>query len=219
MILLFIRSSVRRVVTVVTTNLKLDSAEWSKLPFNLKELYPLSLLSEIKNPTSLEHPFQVVGRTIAKALTNYHALPFYQDVPAYEAVRRFDTAPKEEAQLILWLCSFHEHYERYANYIQSGYIEAYGLDRNERDEYKYLLERITEIVSPQLVTQRLYSAIRRTSLCLVDWTFWSPNVFFEFGVRLAVNNFGPICLLVSDPPEIVAGKNEITKELEDQREK
>ena len=227
MVLLGIRSAVKRGVTIVTTNRKLDSTEWSNLPFNLKELYPLSLLSEISNINSPEHPIQVVGRTIARSLAHYNSLPFYQDVPAYEAVRRFDPALKDEAQHILWLCSFNPSYASYATYIQSGYLEAYGNERNERNEYKYLLERIIEIVSPQVVTQKLYSAIRRTPLCLVDWTFWSPNVFFELGVRLAVSNFGPICLLATDAPEFAVLKEsngtgkpiEITEELREQRAK
>ena len=215
MLLLGIRSAVRRGVTVVTTNVKLDAAEWSRLPFNLKELYPLSLASDDGNPIAEGHPIQVMGRTIAKALANYHALPFYQDLPAYEAVRRSDGISQEEAQTILWLCSFNRQYDEHAKYIQRGYIEEYGNDRNG-DQIKYPLERITEIVSPQLVTQRLYSAIRRTVLCLVDWSFWSPNVFFEFGVRLAVSNFGPICLLASDTLELAVneGNDSIRKDSE-----
>ena len=225
MVLLGIRSAVRRGVTIVTTNQKLDSAEWSNLPFNLKELYPLSLFSDTKKSiTSPEHPNQIVGGTIAKALAHYNSLQFYQDVPAYEAVRRFDAASKEEAQRILWLCSFRPRYDAHAEYIESGYIAAFAEEKNERGQYKYPLERITEIVSPQVVTQKLYSAIRRTVLCLVDWSFWSPNVFFELGVRLAVSNFGPICLLASDaleaPPELEqrAADNAITNELLEQRE-
>jgi hypothetical protein len=227
MMLLGIRSAVTRGITIVTTNLKLDSTEWSRLPFNLKELFPLSLFSVIKDINSPEHPIQVMGRTIARALDRYNSLSFYQDVPAYEAVRRFDPAPKDEAQHILWLCSFHPSYDAYAEIIQNSYASVYGTERNELKQRKYLLARITEIVSPQLVTQRLYSAIRRSTLCLVDWTMWSPNVFFEFGVRLAVSNFGPICLLATDAAEIVVDKktdettkgDKITNELLRQREK
>lgn len=63
-------------------------------------------------------------------------------------------------------------------------------------------EKITDIVSPQLVSQRLYSAIRRRDLCVVDWTNWSANVFYELGVRLAINRFSTVSILageVNDP--------------------
>lgn len=206
MLFLGIRSAVQRGVTIVTTNLELDAAAWSSLPFNLKELYPLSLTPRTQDINSSEHPNQIMGRTIARALGHFHSLPFYQDVPAYEALRRFDPAPKEEAQSILWLCSFHKNYKPLAGYIQNGFSEEYGNDLSERNERKYLLQRIIEIVSPQLVTQRLYSAIRSTVLCLVDWSFWSPNVFFEFGVRLATSNFGPVCLLAKNVPDLLREK-------------
>src|SRR5262249_12719299 len=36
--------------------------------------------------------------------------------------------------------------------------------------------------------------------CVVDWTYWRPNVFFELGVRLACSDTGPICLLDRTDP-------------------
>ncbi len=57
--------------------------------------------------------------------------------------------------------------------------------------------RILDLMSPRLVSSTIYEAIRRKDLCLVDWTEWRPNVFFEFGVRLAVT--GPkgftVCII------------------------
>jgi FAD dependent oxidoreductase len=195
MLFLGLRSAARRGVTLVTTNQKLVSSEWSKLPFNLKELYPLSVWPRTSDINSPEHPIRIIGTTAARALRQYHSLSFYQDLPAYEAVRRFETTPGTGAQTILWLCPFDAGYKPCEAYIQNGFIAEYGDEATEDNKKKYRLERITEIVSPQLVTQRLYSAIRRTGLCLVDWSLWSPNVFFEFGVRVAVNSMGPVCLL------------------------
>jgi hypothetical protein len=71
--------------------------------------------------------------------------------------------------------------------VQLAIKEAFGL--------KTRFQRITDIVSPQLVSQRLYSAMRRRDLCVVDWTTWSANVFYELGVRLAVNRFATISIL------------------------
>lgn len=54
--------------------------------------------------------------------------------------------------------------------------------------------------SPQLVDQRLYAAIRRTDVCVADWTGWRPNVFFEIGVRLAVNEVDPVFMYCKAKP-------------------
>ncbi len=197
MLFLGIRSAVQRGVTLVTTNKELDSAEWSKLPFNLKELYPLSVLPRTPNINSPEHPNNIIGTTVARALDQYHSLSFYQDLPAYESVRRFETTPNQEAQSILWLCSFDPGYKPCERYIQNGFSAEYSEETSDGDKKKYRLERIIEVISPQLVTQRLYSAIRRTGLCLVDWSLWKANVFFELGVRIAVSSMGPVCLLAN----------------------
>jgi hypothetical protein len=53
-----------------------------------------------------------------------------------------------------------------------------------------------------LVGERLYELIRHAESCLVDWTDWSPNVFFEMGVRLAVAPIPPICVLRYDGLEL-----------------
>jgi hypothetical protein len=49
------------------------------------------------------------------------------------------------------------------------------------------LRRVSDYPSPLLVADRLYELIRFSGLCLVDWSEWRPNVFFEMGVRLAVH--------------------------------
>ncbi|MFY9570396.1 MAG: hypothetical protein WAV20_03205, partial [Blastocatellia bacterium] len=176
------------------------SAEWSRLPFNLKELYPLSLFQTTNDINSSDHPIQLLGQTIVKAIGQHYSLPYYQDLPAYEAVRRLGPSPANYSSIdamkrILWLCSFDQKYSdpKCEGYVQSHILTEFNRGKAAQDKTR--LERITEIVSPQLVTQRLYEAIRRSSLCIVDWTLWSPNVFYEFGVRLAASSVGPVCLL------------------------
>ena len=48
-----------------------------------------------------------------------------------------------------------------------------------------------DMASPRLVGQALYEGIRWARTCLVDWTGWRGNVFFEFGVRMACSDIGP----------------------------
>src|ERR1039458_9676786 len=61
--------------------------------------------------------------------------------------------------------------------------------------------RILDITSPRLVGQALYEQIRWAETCIVDWTYWRANVFFELGVRLACFEIGPVCLLDEADPE------------------
>jgi hypothetical protein len=55
--------------------------------------------------------------------------------------------------------------------------------------------RTVDMHALTLVGTALYDAIRRSSLCIIDWTEWRPSVFFEFGVRLASSNVDPICVI------------------------
>ncbi len=182
MLLLGIRTIARRGVTIVTTNQAVSNKDWSKLPFNLKEIYPV-----------LARDSTQLGRLISNAWAQYKGMAHYQDLPAWQAARQTgkNDAAIDPEKSILWLCSFSEKYtnEGFEEYLQSVVSDQF--------EAGSKLERITEIVSPQLLAQRLYSAIRFRKLCIVDWTFWSPNVFFELGVRLAINRFGPVCLLAA----------------------
>jgi hypothetical protein len=188
MLFLGIRSSARRGVTIVTTNKQMDAAEWSVLPFNLKEMYPVSVALE-------NNASELLGRLIARAYGQYTSMRHYQDLPAYEAARQTgkDYDPVDPALSILWLCSFN------SRYTTKGYLEYLRTELGDTFAAGSRFERVTDIVSPQLVSQRLYGAIRFRKLCIVDWTFWSANVFYELGVRLAINKFGPVCLLATDP--------------------
>jgi len=212
MLLMGIRSVVRRGVTIVTSNKPADPAQWGELPFNIKDLYPLSIaVPPTGDANSPEHPNLKLGEVIAQAYRDYLRLPHYQDLPAYDPARHVhgEEGPVEPERKILWLCSFSKKYASnyYAGYIQSCLANKFGSPGR--------LERVIEIVSPQLLGQRLYSAIRAYSLCVVDWTFWSPNVFYEMGVRLAVSRFGPVCLLAKDQPEL---EGKPTKAMEKQRQ-
>jgi len=201
MLLVGIRSVLRQGVTLITTQDKFDATQWSLLPFNLKELYPLYITPTTDDINSPSHPFSWLGITIANALTQLRVLPQYQDSPAHENVRRlgpsatyFGRIPAEQG--ILWLCPFAPGYmKNMGSKVQVAVKKMFGLG--------VPFERITDIVSPQLVSQRLYSSIRRRDLCVVDWTTWSANVFYELGVRLAVNRFSTVSILAGgmDTPQ------------------
>jgi hypothetical protein len=86
--LLGIRSVLRPGVTLMTTREKFQAHDWSLLPFNLKEMYPLCIKPETDSFDSPSHPFQWLGMTVADALTERRGVPQYLDSPAHESVRR-----------------------------------------------------------------------------------------------------------------------------------
>jgi hypothetical protein len=45
------------------------------------------------------------------------------------------------------------------------------------------------------VAQTLFESIRRTDMCLIDWTALRPNVMYEAGVRLATNRLGAVHII------------------------
>jgi hypothetical protein len=88
---------------------------------------------------------------------------------------------------VLVLCSFGKDYTDLWN------SDIEGIISNEASPKRPA--RMLDLTSPRLVGQALYEHIRWTDCCVVDWTGWSANVFFEFGVRLACKDIGPICLI------------------------
>ena len=61
-----------------------------------------------------------------------------------------------------------------------------------------------------LVGERLYELTRFAALCVVDWTEWRANVFFELGVRLVTNRTPPICILKKEENDsLTAEKHEL----------
>ena len=142
-----------------------------------------------------------LGRTFESGVSSYRRQPTsYLDLPVFDAVRELGEEyrlkqPNEQVLVLRW---FDPHYGgAFREAIDSSLINTFG----ERTQVVTVLDSR----SPQLVEQRLYSEIRRTQLCVVDWTGWRPNVFFELGVRLAVNPVDPVHIVsVAAPAEWTA---------------
>jgi len=189
MMFLGIRAVVRRGVTLTTTAEIPDESFLSDLPFNIQEtkLIPLSGEHEITSP---RYSVNWIGDAIVKGLTQLQSHPNYLDLPAYNAVRcpePKDFAGKPLAKdKVLMLCSFHKDYKAHWRYIS---------DKITLKAAPKTLERMLDIASPRLVGLALYESIRWTPCCIIDWTHWRANVFFELGVRLACSDIGPICLI------------------------
>jgi hypothetical protein len=191
MVLLGIRSAVKTGINITCTHDRLDAKFWSRLPFNIKELYPLGIGGGVEEPNLR------VANMLRKALEKSRELPDYQDLPSFRAVRRANTLISSDdasnTNEILWLCSYDSEYTESKNVqtVRQSIKAVFG------EDLRFL--RLTEIVTPELASHKLFDAIRRFEVCVIDWTQWSSNIFFELGVRLAVNPTAPVCLLSKSP--------------------
>jgi len=197
MMLLGVRSVIKRGVNITTTDKEITAEVWEDIPFNLKEINPLSHRQE--NKLRLAQ----LSEAIREGLTQLDRSPHYQDLPVYDYVRNFgkgynDYKPVRKEERVLFLRSFRDSYQpNIWEFVRQSFrfaLEQASLKpRKENNQPR--LESIIDEHSPRLVGQRLYEAIRLTDLCVVDFTDWRPNVFYELGVRLSVNKLGPICII------------------------
>ncbi|MFL5381458.1 MAG: FAD-dependent oxidoreductase [Longimicrobiaceae bacterium] len=189
MLLMGIRAAVRRGATVVVHEGPLTAAQWSDLPFNLKELQVYGLRGDewLKSAA-------LVGAAIREGLAVLSSdAPGYRDMPVFDIVRRptrRTERPAADEREVFVLCSFDKSYEQSWQKLQT-WLDG----KDDGAGGKLSLRRVIDYVSPLLAGERLYELIRHAGTCLIDWTGWSPNVFFEMGVRLAVSSVPPVCLL------------------------
>jgi hypothetical protein len=183
LMLLGVRAAVRRSITIPCTLDESIDKIWKELPFNLRELNVVFGSEKDRGA--------ILNKTVAAALTQSRALPRYLDLPVYDYVRQdtFDESAGE-AQPILLLRAF-QNYEGGGrlNTVETGIRKAFDLGGDAR------VESVIDQQSPRLAGQRLYEAIRHWRRCVVDVTWWRPNVMFELGVRLATHPEGTFCLL------------------------
>lgn len=208
LLLLGIRSAARRGVTITALSEPLDDATWARLPFNLREIKPLSLAGDRGDFASN------LTKAIGAGFEKMSVLPRgYLDLPSYDAVRNLGSEshhyrPFSPSEQVLILSSFGE---RYLKTPEAGPFVKSAIDTVCAEPGSHVAIRIGETPSPQLVSQRLHEAIRRCQLCIVDWTEWKANVFYEFGVRLATNKIEPLCIFKSDWPASEENEDEKVK--------
>jgi hypothetical protein len=187
LLLLGIRAAVRRGVTMACTKHALSPKFWKDVPFNLRELKIVSM----HNPAQ---GHQELVETLRAGLSQSGVSPRYLDLPVYDYVREDSSdGPKADAAHVLLLRPF------------SGYDDAREL-RVERRIRSGLhlsegarVDAVIDQTSPRLAGQRLYGAIRHWHQCVVDLTWWRPNVLFELGVRLAVSANKTFCMIDPGP--------------------
>ena len=206
MLLLGIRSVVRRGVTILSLGGVSAVAKTINLPFNIKDT---NLVFHPPAPGSKEIASLV--RRIERGIINYQSRS-YSDLPVFDALRRLlpkERKPIPDKEGALVLCSFNKGYrqQNWENHLFEGLVDEY--DRlNQRSggrnkEGHLGIARSLEIDSPRLVSKVIYEYIRRVQTCIVDLTMLSPNVFFELGIRLACSDKRTVCIIEKSYYELI----------------
>jgi len=188
MLALGVRAVVRRAITLTSTGKRYGANELLTLPFNIQEAKLTCHGGQFK-PNDPDNPVTVICQAIKDGLLESQLRPHYLDLPAYDAVRcPPDTTVglQEARESVLVLCAFQPGYAQ--NWVAiSDWLGTYYAPKPP--------VRMLDLGSPRLVGQALYEYIRWAGTCVVDWTFWRANVFFEMGVRLACSNAGSIGII------------------------
>jgi hypothetical protein len=191
MMLLGVRSALRRGVTVSVSS---DGAAGHAVdaPFNVQETRVLDADSEAFHDD--------LYTALTEGRRSVESDPTYLDLPAYNGIRspRPDSWAAEDSRSVLVLCPFAEDYRAFYAKTLRSIIRAHT--GNARPH------RMLDLRSPRLVGQALYEQIRWSTRCLVDLTYWRPNVMFELGVRLACSEHDPLCIVDESASSQDAGR-------------
>jgi hypothetical protein len=179
-------------------------AQLSQLPFNIQET-KLIHHGGAYPPAHANHPQNAIAAAIKRGWQELDSQPHYLDLPAYDAVRGpypADVDGESSVTRMLVLCSFAKDHE--ANWLHISNALTLRYDKRQA-------ARMLEVASPRLVGQALYEGIRWARTCMVDWTGWRANVFFELGVRMGCADVGPVCVIEQRAAEAVASGEGLTQ--------
>jgi len=193
MLFVGIRSATRKAITICSHG-TWKEGESIEMPFNLQDL---NINSHAQSETRAG-PNPVVERFVHRVETGFYQLsrhPGYLDLPAYDALRQLGPQLNASSTItlndrVLVLCSYSDSY--FDNWMEVAWGLKVALSKKGEGNILPEIERIIDYGSPQLIWQSLYEQIRRTAACVVDWSEYSPSVFLELGVRLAVSAWGAV---------------------------
>jgi hypothetical protein len=200
MFLLGIRAAVRRGVTITCINERVTGDYWSKVPFNIREVNLLSVAEP-------EERVKDLANAIRDGLGQSQLQPAYLDLPVYDYVRQGPVHAPLGKTPVLYLRSFSPEYK-------CGRLE--GVKQNLETAFSSFfpdsrLYSIIDEASPRLAGHRLYAAIRHRELCVIDWSEWKANVFFELGTRLASHPTVPLSILDERPSEATGARPKLVE--------
>jgi hypothetical protein len=204
MMLLGVRSVVRRGVTISSLGGRHFLGAKLNLPFNIQAL---NFVFHSTKQEEVRDPLHLIGSKIHIGFDELAALPFYLDLPAYDSVRRLGRDPSSYRPLrfneqVLVLCPFNGGYTKrnWAKYLTKELpsrlkAEIAKISSEQKSSTSPRIVRLLDLDTPRLVAQTLFESIRRTEMCIVDWTKLRANVMFELGIRLAVNPLGAVHII------------------------
>jgi hypothetical protein len=192
MLLVGVRSACCRSVSICSHGAGWKEGKTLEIPFNLQDL---SINSHTPRESQVGSD-PVVERFVRRVETGFKQLakhPRYLDLPAYEALRELGSnydawSTIDLKERILVLCSYAQEFFPKWQFVGSQIKKLLW----EKKNYSPEIERIIDYGTSQLIWQSLYEQIRRTAACVVDWSGYSPSVFLELGVRLAVSEWGAV---------------------------
>lgn len=184
-LLLGIRAATRRGVTIVFHEGKLDVKAWQLLPFNLREIRTVAVTDRHSN-----EGFRVpLIHAIEQGFHRYAMGPDrYADLPGFASLRNLgakaeEVSPRPGKTEVLVLCPFDQSFDDHWVNIRNALHEHYY----RGDDGDHPAVRVVDMVSPEMLSKRLFETIRRDEECVADLTTNRPNVFFELGIRVAVH--------------------------------
>ena len=203
--LLGVRAVARRGVTVCSVGGDHCVGDHLDIPFNLQLLNLSAHSPQQSRMGEGMRPPDLIARKLETGFRDMANLPHYLDLPAFDSVRQLGLESSAykgigHAEQVLVLCPFSLEY-RDRNWTNVIAAELPGkLSRRLRDsggpaDAQPRLARLLDLDTPRLVAQTLFESIRRTDMCLIDWSGLRPNVMFEAGVRLATNRLGAVHII------------------------
>jgi hypothetical protein len=204
MLLLGVRSVVRRGVTIASAGGDYVIGDPIQYPFSIKEV---NIVSHSRKQAKTYNPIDLIGTKMIAGFEQLRYLPNYLDLPVFDAIRtlppeREQRVPKACNEQVLMLCPFSRRYTDNNWEVHLKPQLEVHLPKTQAGESPPII-RTLDIKSPRLVSQSLYEEMRLTQMCVVDWTDWRPTVFFELGVRLAGVDIDPVCIIETTQKQLI----------------
>lgn len=206
MLLLGIRSACRRWLTICSHGAGWEEGQPLELPFSLQDLNINSHTPRTSRVGALDPVVDRFVRRVEIGFLQASRHPNYQDLPSYDPLRQIGSHYSAASTIalserILLLCPYAESHLAHWRFIVSS-LKQRLWQKAARAPH---IERIIDYGTPQLIQQALYEQIRRTAICVADWTLFKASVFLELGVRLTVSEWGAIQLI--DDRHLPGGTN------------